>query len=297
MRKIYLIITLLIFASNAYPMDKRAPVNILPFGQQSIRVIAARTSSESNQYNQSGALISKAKNEVYGSKLIYRNTFMKDVELGVEVPYVFSRDTESKSASGAKKTTEIGEGVGDVAVALTYQIADFRTEPFGAIAGFEVKFPSGSAEYSRGTGAYDLVYRGSVSKKLGSFQPFVQAVYTDSLDGKVNGVEINSGDDLYMALGTKIMFKKLVRLEFKYFYDLATSESLRSSGDQAVKYEKYDLHGYRVKGELFTGKHLIWESFFESADPGKHHYYPGSTTITKDPLQRNRIGIGVTFIW
>ncbi|PLX67324.1 MAG: hypothetical protein C0603_09650 [Denitrovibrio sp.] len=288
---------ILIIAPNARAMDKRAPVSILPYKQQSIKFVYSKMYNKSKQYRQNGALLSSAESSVFGSKLIYRNTFMKDVELGVEIPYLFSKDGESKSVSGSVNKIELDDGIGDADVQLTYQIKDFRTENYGAIFGAEIKFPTGDAEQSKGTNAYELVYRAALTKKIKNFMPFIQAIYTDKYTGKVNGINTNMGDDLFMGVGTKVTFKKKARLEFKYFYDFATTGTVRSSGGSRVRYQGYDIRGYRLKGEVFIGEHIILEAFYEAADPLGHEYYMGSNTIYKEPEYRNRLATGITYRW
>lgn len=278
-------------------MDKRAPIGILPYKQQSLKLVYLDAYNDSKLYSANGQYLSTLKSSLTASKLIYRNTFMKDLELGLEMPYIYNKINKSTSVGGAVNKTESNDGIGDAAIQLTYQIADNVTEPFGAIFGAEIKLPTGDGDKSRGNNAYELIFRSTISKRMNNFIPFVQAIYTDQFDGKTDGVDTNFGDDLYMAIGSKLIIRKRYRVELKYFYDLATSDSYRNMNGSRVRYEGYDIKGYRIKGEIFIGKHIILEAFYEDAKPADHNFYPGNSVIHKKPSTRNRVVTGITYRW
>lgn len=293
-----IVFTLLMFCfANSYALDKRAPIGILPYKTESLRYVAVINSSDADMYNSVGAKISESSNILYGSKLIYRNTFIRNLEFAAEIPFIFEKDLESKSSSGAVKNTDTYGGIGDVDVALTYQLSDPGKNYFGAIAGVEVKFPTGNKGESRGTGSYDFVYRAALNKKIKNFQPFIQAIYTDSRTGEIDGIDTNAGDNLYVGLGTKMMLLKKFRLEFKYFYDFATTDIRRAQGGKLAEYDGYDIEGYRIRGELFLSKKIILESFYEQGKPKNHQYSVGNNTFTKEPAHRSRVAVGIRYLF
>lgn len=297
MRLFVMFLLTILFSNTASAIDKRAPINILPYKKQSVRLIYAHSYSESDQYNASGKKLSVTEGDVYASKLIYRNTFAKKFELGIEIPYSYKKELKSTNAIGVNSETDIAGGLGDVALQLTYQISDIRKDTLGAIIGAEIAFPTGDSEESRGTGGYQMIYRGAISKKVDMLAAYLLGVYTDSFDGDADGMETNAGDDLYVGIGSKINIGKRLKLDIRYFYDFATSESVRSSGDPAVRYDGYDIEGGRIKAELQVTKHLSFETFYEHAKPKEHHFYPNNQEFTKKSKKRDRLAAGFTLMW
>ena len=106
---LFAIFVIHIVVPNAHSMDKRAPVSILPYKQQSLKLVYSEISSKSRQYLQNGSLLSTSESSLSGSKLIYRNTFVENFELGIEIPYIFNRSSKSVNVNGTENKSDIGD--------------------------------------------------------------------------------------------------------------------------------------------------------------------------------------------
>jgi hypothetical protein len=189
------------------------------------------------------------------------------------------------------------QGIGDVSVQATFQVADHRNGGWGLIAGAELKMPTGDEEKGLGSGSYDTTVRATASTMTTVGLPYAMVIYTRAGRGNVHGVRTDAGDDIYAVGGFRTAPWHSLTLELRGGMYVRTTDIVQENKGAAVYVEKHDAPLYMIEGRYSSPGRGEMKLSYEALYAEKHHYVTNNTTFIKDPERRDQVVLAVCLFW
>lgn len=283
--------------SPVLALDKRTPLDIVPYGGQTIQIISGYASQRIEQFTMSGSKVAEVESAAQALKLLYRATPIRRIEFAVEAPYVVQRYQRQTTPSGMTTYKYDSRGIGDVSVQATFQVFDHRDAGWGLIAGAELKMPTGDEAKGLGSGSYDVSGRATALAATRAGLPYAMVIYTRVGRGNLHGVRTDAGDDIYAAGGVRTPPWHSLTLDLRGGMYKRTADIVQESNGVPVYIEKHDYLLSLIEARYSSpGKSEVKLSY-EALYPEKHHVVRNNITFVQDPGRRDQVVLMVSVFW
>jgi len=292
-----LIVLIVLFASNCLALDKRVPTHISPYKQLFLKINTVYSSQETDQYNLADQKVSTVKNTAQTTKTILRYSPLKQLEIGLESIYFFSREQKRTNPMGLSSKVLDSSGLGDTSLQLTYLPYDSRQQRFGLLVGGEVQFPTGEQSDGLGSGSTDVSLRTTLSLRTKAGFPYLAAIYTWAGEGKEDGQKTREADDLFLGLGFKSRRWHGFSFDARIFNYFLYRGAVKYHQVKKIDSDPYQIPGARLEIKYAVNKTIELSLIGEKSWPENHDFTSNGLPMKKRPGTKSRGAFALRLLW